>query len=185
MGDDPDRQGGWAIGREERNQFRVVLADRCLAVADADACAHGGQQSEIVVAFQDRMQGQGGQFWDAGNVGGGGDEIVFRLRVLAVGPARRLQWVGRLWNMPGLFTGTHRFLLHATDRGTQLRQSEQFSGLLLWFYDVAPLAAAFGRMNEAAEAAGRTSGRLKPFAKKNRPEGRFSEGTAGGTFTQP
>lgn len=85
----------------------------------------------------------------SGEGGAGDDAIVFRPRVLAVQPGHELRWIGRLWSVPGLFTGTHRFVLHATEQGTVLQQSERFSGLFLWFYDVAPLRAAFGRMNVA------------------------------------
>ncbi|MBB2200679.1 SRPBCC domain-containing protein [Gluconacetobacter tumulisoli] len=80
------------------------------------------------------------------------DQMVFSPHVIAVRPPRRLQWIGRLWGLPGLFTGEHVFILHPTDHGTRLEQNERFSGLLLWVYDVNPLHAAFQRMNAALKA---------------------------------
>ena len=41
-----------------------------------------------------------------------------------------LHWQGRLLNLPGLFTGQHHFILHPTESGTRIEQSEEFSGIL-------------------------------------------------------
>lgn len=78
-----------------------------------------------------------------------GREIVFRPKVVTVITRQRLQWVGRLWGIPGLFTGKHDFEITQTGRGTLFRQSEAFSGVLLWFYDVETVRAEFIKMNRA------------------------------------
>ena len=47
-------------------------------------------------------------------------------------PNEHLHWVGRLLNIPGLFTGHHHFILRPTATGTKLEQSEHFSGIIAW-----------------------------------------------------
>ncbi|HEY1177208.1 MAG TPA: SRPBCC domain-containing protein [Phytomonospora sp.] len=59
-----------------------------------------------------------------------GSVMTFRPTVLAADGPRELRWLGRLV-MPGVFDGEHRFELTATDGGTRLAQSENFSGLLV------------------------------------------------------
>jgi hypothetical protein len=59
-----------------------------------------------------------------------GRPMTFRPKVLAADTARELRWIGRLI-MPGIFDGEHRFTLGPADGGTDLVQSEKFSGLLV------------------------------------------------------
>ena len=61
--------------------------------------------------------------------GAGSDSMTFHPRVLCVRTARELRWKGNVV-MPGLFDGEHRFLLEKLGNGTQLAQSEEFTGLL-------------------------------------------------------
>ena len=61
----------------------------------------------------------------------GGRATTFRPVVTAVEPERRFAWSGRLWGVPRLFDGTHRFELGRTATGTHLVQAEDFRGLLL------------------------------------------------------
>ncbi|BDU01781.1 SRPBCC domain-containing protein [Nocardia sputorum] len=61
-----------------------------------------------------------------------GRPMTFKPRVLAAEPGRELRWIGRLL-VPGIFDGEHRFVLTAIDGGTQLVQSEKFSGALVAF----------------------------------------------------
>ncbi|GBR55371.1 polyketide cyclase/dehydrase [Neokomagataea thailandica NBRC 106555] len=75
--------------------------------------------------------------------------IVFKPKVITVQPRQRLQWIGRLWGVPGVFTGVHDFEIMRTQQGSLLRQSEAFYGMMLWFYDVEKVRAEFTKMNEA------------------------------------
>jgi len=61
--------------------------------------------------------------------GSGSGSMTFHPRVLSVRPAQELRWKGYVL-APGLFDGEHRFVLERSGRGTQLIQSEEFSGLL-------------------------------------------------------
>jgi len=81
------------------------------------------------------------------SLGSGG--MVFHPKVVAVLPGQRLQWNGRLWGLPGLFTGIHSFEIIPTNHGTIFLQSETFSGMLLWFYDAETVRAEFAKMNRA------------------------------------
>ncbi|MFC3575154.1 SRPBCC domain-containing protein [Streptomyces yaanensis] len=63
---------------------------------------------------------------------GNGREMVFRPTVLHSEPGRLLCWRGRL-GVPGIFDGVHSFELTERDGGTQVLQSECFSGLLVPF----------------------------------------------------
>jgi hypothetical protein len=56
--------------------------------------------------------------------------MTMRPRVTEARPGGVLEWLGRL-GVPGLFDGRHRFDLLATPSGTQVRQSEAFSGVLV------------------------------------------------------
>jgi hypothetical protein len=61
----------------------------------------------------------------------GGRAITFRPVVLKASGSE-LVWRGRLGGVPGLFDGVHRYTLTPTgDEGTLLRNSEDFSGLLV------------------------------------------------------
>lgn len=75
--------------------------------------------------------------------------MVFKPKVITVLPGRRLQWIGRLWGVPGLCTGVHDFEIMRTQHGSLLRQSEAFYGMMLWFYDVEKVRVEFTKMNEA------------------------------------
>lgn len=83
----------------------------------------------------------------------GGDEtnggMTFYPEIVTLVAGQRLQWIGRLWGLPGFFTGTHDFEIVPTNHGTVFRQSEAFSGVLLWFYDVETVRAEFIKMNRA------------------------------------
>lgn len=60
----------------------------------------------------------------------GGRAVPIRPRVTEVRANGVLEWLGHL-GVPGLFDGRHRFELAATRSGTQVRQSEAFSGVLV------------------------------------------------------
>ncbi|GAA3532550.1 SRPBCC domain-containing protein [Nonomuraea rosea] len=79
-----------------------------------------------------------------------GKPMVFKPEVLAAEPGKVLRWVGHLI-VPGLFDGTHQFLLTPTPTGTHLVQSESFKGLLVPFLGkmLEGTARNFERLNEA------------------------------------
>ena len=60
----------------------------------------------------------------------GGRAVPMRPRVTEVRANGVLEWLGHL-GVRGLFDGRHRFELAATGTGTQVRQSEAFSGVLV------------------------------------------------------
>jgi hypothetical protein len=62
--------------------------------------------------------------------GAGSDSMTFHPTVLRVHSAQELRWKGNIL-IPGLFDGEHRFLLERQGNGTQLIQSEEFTGLLV------------------------------------------------------
>lgn len=80
-----------------------------------------------------------------------GREMTFRPKVLAVRPARELRWLGHV-GIPGLFDGEHYFLLREHGTQTQLIHGERFSGIAVWFIDVARFAENFEQMNRALES---------------------------------
>ena len=55
---------------------------------------------------------------------------TFKPKVLAADTSRELRWIGHL-TLPGVFDGEHRFTLTPTNGGSDLVQSEKFSGLLV------------------------------------------------------
>jgi hypothetical protein len=57
--------------------------------------------------------------------------MAFRPAVTAADPGRRFAWLGRLWGVPGLFDGAHRFELRADGDRTRLVQAEDFRGVLV------------------------------------------------------
>ncbi|HXV94113.1 MAG TPA: SRPBCC domain-containing protein [Pseudonocardia sp.] len=61
----------------------------------------------------------------------GGRAMTFRPTVTAAEPGRRFAWLGRLWGVPGLFDGAHRFELEPIDGGTRLVHAEDFRGVLV------------------------------------------------------
>ena len=80
-----------------------------------------------------------------------GREMVFRPRILVVQPNEELRWIGRA-SIPGIFDGEHYFLLKPQDGQTRMVHGENFSGVALWFMDVAPFEDNFAEMNEALRA---------------------------------
>lgn len=54
-----------------------------------------------------------------------------KAKVLDAVPGVVLRWSARLIPIPGLAAGRHEFALSATETGTRLRHSEQFSGILV------------------------------------------------------
>ncbi|GAA2681552.1 SRPBCC domain-containing protein [Nonomuraea recticatena] len=79
-----------------------------------------------------------------------GKPMTFRPKVVAAEPGRALRWIGHLI-VPGIFDGTHEFILTATDNGTHLVQGETFNGFLVPFVGkmIAGTERNFVRMNEA------------------------------------
>ncbi|GAA2077542.1 hypothetical protein GCM10009801_33710 [Streptomyces albiaxialis] len=63
---------------------------------------------------------------------GGGMEMVFRPTMLVCERGEMLRWRGR-FGMPGVFDGVHTFRLTPRDGGTDVLQSERFSGALVPF----------------------------------------------------
>jgi hypothetical protein len=61
-----------------------------------------------------------------------GRAMVIRPKVLNVQPDALLSWKGGVI-MPGIFDGTHRFVLESSEGGTRVTQSEQFQGVLVPF----------------------------------------------------
>jgi hypothetical protein len=61
----------------------------------------------------------------------GGRAMAFRPVVTAAERGRRFAWLGRLWGVPGLFEGAHRFDLSPTATGTRLVHGEDFRGVLV------------------------------------------------------
>ena len=81
--------------------------------------------------------------------GTGEDRMVFWPRVLTVAPERELAWRGRLRGLPLLFVATHDFRLEPIPTGTRFVQSEKFTGVLLWWFDVRSLLPGFTVVNVA------------------------------------
>ncbi|MEV0235526.1 SRPBCC domain-containing protein [Nonomuraea sp. NPDC050786] len=79
-----------------------------------------------------------------------GKPMTFRPKVLAAEAGSRLRWIGH-FIVPGLFDGTHEFVLTATNGGTRLVQSETFKGILVPFLGkmIAGTERNFARLNEA------------------------------------
>jgi hypothetical protein len=79
----------------------------------------------------------------------GKDAQSFSPKVLDVRPGRRLTWRGRLV-MPGLFDGTHYFMLEPLcDGRVRFVQLEHFSGLLVPFASFDPYRQGWLKMNQA------------------------------------
>ena len=79
-----------------------------------------------------------------------GRAMTFRPRVLAVRPGELLRWIGRLI-MPGIFDGTHQFVLEDMGGHTRLTQSETFRGVLVPFTGkiISQTEADFRALNQA------------------------------------
>ena len=78
-------------------------------------------------------------------------EMTFRPKILVAEPNEELRWIGRA-SIPGIFDGEHYFLLKPQDGQTRMVHGENFSGVALWFMDVAPFEDNFAEMNEALRA---------------------------------
>jgi len=76
-----------------------------------------------------------------------GSEMVFRPEVQVVEAGRELRWLGRL---PGVFEGTHSFVLEPLAGGrTRLVHGERFSGIAVPFFPLGDTRRAFQAMNDA------------------------------------
>jgi hypothetical protein len=72
--------------------------------------------------------------------------------VTEVEAGKRFSWRGRLV-MPGLFDGTHHFVVEPLAGGrTRFTQTEDFSGILVPFVGFSPYEAGWERMNRALKA---------------------------------
>ena len=81
------------------------------------------------------------------------DGMRFEPVVEAAKPGERLQWLGKLWNVGGLFDGRHVFELEEVAGGrTRLLQHEEFAGVLarplMWAMGD-KVAQNFAKLNEA------------------------------------
>lgn len=82
--------------------------------------------------------------------------MSFSPTILTWSPPTHLHWRGRLFDLPGLFTGHHHFVLHAVGedrRETEMEQYEDFSGVLAWLLQFVgnmygDTEQKFRRMNE-------------------------------------
>ncbi|MBP5867130.1 SRPBCC domain-containing protein [Streptomyces scabiei] len=80
----------------------------------------------------------------------GGREMVFTPTVLESEPGRLLRWRGR-FGVPGVFDGVHSFELIAREGGTDVVQTERFSGLLVPFAGsvITPSEQGFRHLTDA------------------------------------
>jgi hypothetical protein len=62
----------------------------------------------------------------------GGKAMTFKPTITQVEDNRELAWLGH-FVMPGIFDGAHHFSLEPHVGGTRVRQTETFSGVLVWF----------------------------------------------------
>ena len=78
----------------------------------------------------------------------GGKAMIFKPVILSFEKDKILQWEGRLL-LPGIFTGKHTFqFIKIDDHKTKLIQKEDFSGILVPFFDLNPTLKGFKSMNE-------------------------------------
>lgn len=82
-----------------------------------------------------------------------GREMVFKQTVLESEPGRLLRWRGR-FGVPGVLDGVHSFELSPRDGGTQVVQTERFSGLLVPFAGsvITPSEQGFRHLTDALKA---------------------------------
>lgn len=95
-----------------------------------------------------------------------GKPMTFRPRVLAADPGAELRWIGR-FILPGVFDGEHRFTLTETATGgTELVQSENFSGLLVPFTGktIAATRQNFAALNQALKTRAENPAQPNPAA---------------------
>jgi hypothetical protein len=79
-----------------------------------------------------------------------GKAATFKPTVLTVDPGHELRWTGH-FIVRGIFDGEHSFVLTASNGGTQLTQSEKFTGVLVPFTSkiLNGTARSFAALNEA------------------------------------
>ena len=79
--------------------------------------------------------------------------MTFKPKLVKLTPERDLRWLGKLWGIPGLFTGEHRFEIQPTsDASVRFVQAERFTGLFppfIWNGMADDTRDGFETMNEA------------------------------------
>lgn len=79
--------------------------------------------------------------------------MTFNPTLIKLTPERELRWLGKLWGIPGLFTGEHRFEIQPVgDNSVRFVQAERFTGLFppfIWNGMADDTRAGFETMNEA------------------------------------
>ena len=79
--------------------------------------------------------------------------MTFNPTLVKLTPQRELRWLGRMWSIPGIFTGEHFFQIEpAGESAVRFVQGEHFSGLTVpfaWSRIADDTRAGFVSMNEA------------------------------------
>lgn len=79
--------------------------------------------------------------------------MTFNPTLVKLTPERELRWLGRLWSIPGLFTGEHRFEIQpAGENAIRFVQAERFTGVVapfVWSRLADDTREGFVTMNEA------------------------------------
>ena len=79
--------------------------------------------------------------------------MSFQPTLIKVAPERELRWLGRMWGIPGIFTGEHRFQIEpAGENAVRFVQAERFTGVsvpFVWSRLEDDTRAGFVTMNEA------------------------------------
>jgi hypothetical protein len=79
--------------------------------------------------------------------------MKFAPTLVKLTPERELRWLGKLWGLPGLFTGEHRFEIEPSgETAVRFVQAERFTGILVpfvWSRLADDTRAGFVTMNEA------------------------------------
>lgn len=83
----------------------------------------------------------------------GDKEMTHQPTVITVEPARHLAWLGKV-SIPGILAARHEFVLEPAGTGTELRQKEGFSGLIVPFLKATlrRTEQGFHEMNQALKA---------------------------------
>ena len=82
----------------------------------------------------------------------GKSKMIFKPVIIKINPHKEFRWRGKLWGIPGIFTGEHYFLLVKEEKETRFIQGESFSGLLLlllWPFIKKDIRNNFIKMNES------------------------------------
>jgi hypothetical protein len=84
------------------------------------------------------------------------DGFSFQPTVSTVTENREIRWLGRLWNIPGIFTGEHHLIIQPiSNNQIKFVQYENFSGILVAIADIFQLSIFpdtqqnFNDMNQA------------------------------------